>query len=140
MTGSPLPGSVRSEITENANKAGNPVKTSTGASQTNAIPYADSSGNLAHTSVTASKPVYIDSSSVPQTGSFPFALPAVQATSTLPLLDLTGVGSAGLLTTTIVKASEVTTATIAGYIRVAITDTGDTVTDGSYYFPFYTIL
>lgn len=118
MTGSATPDSARTEIAENALKAGNPVKTSTGAA------------------ATASKPLYVDSSSKMASGSFPFALPVTLTDATLPIIDLTGVGTAGLLTTTFVKAADVSTHTVSGYLRIAITDTGDDVTDGSYYIPF----
>lgn len=122
MTGSPTPGSVRTEAQENALKAGNPVKTSTGAV------------------ATASKPLYADSSSLLASGAFPFALPINQPTTTSPLLDLTGIAASAILTRTLVAAGEVTTFTVTGYARVLVTDDGNQITDGSYYIAFGTIV
>ena len=141
MAGSITADGARGEIAENAIAVGNPVKASTKLhNQSSSLLYSDSSSNLATKAVTASKPVYIDSSSVPQTGTIPFALPINQATTTSPMFDLTGNGGAGILTQTLVAAGEVTTFTVTGYVRVLITDDGNQVTDGSYYIAFGTIV
>lgn len=110
---------LRQEIVENALVAGNPVKTvskiNVGAvSQLTA----DTSGNLQATA----------------------HLPVSQPTSTERILDLTGVGTTGALTQTFVGSATVTTATIAGYVRVNITNSGSGFTTGSYYLPVYTLV
>jgi len=43
------------------------------------------------------------------------------------------------LTRSIVDVGDVSTATVAGYVKIEIDDTGDQVTDGDYYMPFYTL-
>lgn len=122
MTGSPTPDSARSEIQENALKAGNPVKTS--------------SGGVA----TASKPLYVDSSSKMASGDLPFALPINQPTTTSPMMELTGIAASAILTRTLVAGAAVTTFTVSGYVRVLITDDGNQITDGNYYIAFGTIV
>ena len=110
---------LRDEIRENALVAGNPVKNSSKIS-VGAVSQltADSSGNLQATSF----------------------LPIVQPTSSLEVIDLTGVSATGILVNTLVGAATVTTATIAGYARIDVTASGTGLTSGSYYLPFYTIL
>lgn len=102
-----------------------------------AILYVDSSGAIRETGVTASKPVYIDSSSVPQTGAIPFPLEVTAANdTTFTFLDLTGRSSIStdeLLTGTFVQGAQVTTFTKAGFLQVNITDNGGNITDGIYY-------
>lgn len=54
-------------------------------------------------------------------------------------IRVTGTAAADVLTQTIVASAAVTTATVAGYIRLNIQDEGNQVTDSYYYLPFYTI-
>lgn len=111
--------SLRVEIVENSLVVGNPVKTATKAS-VGAVSQmtADASGNLQATA----------------------HLPVVQPTATLPIFQLTGTGTTGILVNTFVVASDVTTATIGGYVRATLTNPGTGLTTGSYYLPVYTIL
>lgn len=67
-------------------------------------------------------------------------LPIVQPTLTEKALDITGIGATGVLVNTLVGGATVTTATIGGYIRVNITNSGSGFTSGSYYLPVYTIV
>lgn len=110
---------VREEIRENALVSGNPVKSSNKVN-VGAVRQltSDSSGNLQATA----------------------SLPIVQPTATSPIFQLTGVGASGTLVDTFVVASDVTTATIGGYIRATLTNTGTGLTTGDYYLPVYTIL
>lgn len=64
---------------------------------------------------------------------------ANQSSSSLELFDLRGTGATGALTQTFVGGATVTTATIAGYVRVKITNAGSGFTSGSYYMPVYTL-
>ena len=110
---------------------------------TSSVPYIDSAGKLAATGVTASKPVYIDSSSVPQTGGFPFAVPMIAGATNTSASVVTIQGSATgsvdeLMHLTLVKGANAT-ATIAGWYRATITDDAGVVTTGAYYVPFYTL-
>ena len=92
---SPSGDALKLEVDAGKMKVGNQVLASTGLPVTaNALPYADSASTLAVTTVTASKPVYINSSSVPQTGAFPFSVPVsgLPATSTA-FVDVTGFSS-----------------------------------------------
>ena len=110
---------------------------------TNSLPYVDSVGKLAATGVTASKPVYIDSSSVPQTGALPFAIPlsAGATDSGFSTWTITGraTGSADELMHLNLVLGANATSTIAGFIRTTITDGAGVITDGAYYIPFYTL-
>ena len=113
------------------------------AATASAIPYIDSGSKLAATTVTASKPVYIDSSSVPQTGALPFANPlsAGATDSSFSTWTITGraTGSADeLMHLNLVKGANATS-TIAGFVRTTITDQAGVITDGDYYVPFYTL-
>lgn len=110
---------------------------------TNSLTYVSSAGKLAATGVTASKPVYIDSSSVPQTGGFPFTVPMLGGTLTTSTAIMSIQGSATgsddeLMHLTLVKGANAT-ATIGGFFRATITDDAGVITTGSYYVPFYTL-
>lgn len=115
---------VRDEIRENALVAGNPVKDSSKITVTTSRGlYADSSGNLA------------------SVAPFPLAVSSSEGTTTA-VLSLTGastLSASGPLTNTLVISSAVTTATIAGYARVTVTDSAGNVSTSNYYVPFYTI-
>jgi hypothetical protein len=50
-----------------------------------------------------------------------------------------GSAAAGVLTQSIVNASDVTTATLAGYVKVYVQDDGNQITDQAYYQPLYTL-
>ena len=113
------------------------------AASASAIPYIDSNSKLASTVVTASKPVYIDSSSVPQTGGFPFAVPMIAGASSTSASVVSIQGSATgsadeLMHLTLVKGANAT-ATIAGWYRATVTDDAGVITTGDYYVPFYTL-
>lgn len=133
------PDAVREEIRENAIVVGNPVKT---AAKLKALAsyllYSDSNSDFATSAITASKPVYIDSSSVPQTGDLPFAMPvdvSGQAT-TSAVLKFTGRATASGsndLGLTLVAGGAVTTFTATGYVRVQIVDSAGILTDGFHY-------
>lgn len=116
--------SVRAEIIENALKVGNPVKDSIGIPilTANALSV-DSNGSMAATSPL---PVTVSSS---------------QATTTA-LMSFTGastLSATGPLTNTIVATAAVTTFTVTGYARVALTDNAGNVTSSNYYVAFGTV-
>lgn len=113
----PTPDGLKKEIEENANVVGNPVKLATLAP------------------ATASKPIYVDSNSKLAAGAIPFSVPITPSTATTTFLNVTGTGTADVMTTNVVVdgAGGATTFTKAGYIKVSITDTGDVMTDGDYY-------
>lgn len=120
------------------------VDDSSEASITSAVLYADASGNLAKTSVSASKPVYIDSSSVPQTGSLPFSLPIVAngTSTTQSFLNLTGSSSesgTNDMGLQLVKGSDYTTFTKSGAIRITITDSAGNLVNGDHYIQLGTL-
>lgn len=134
-----------SEIAKRALRVGNDIYSSgnTQNGTTNALPYADSNGKLAASSITASKPVYIDSSSVPQAGNIPFAFPLSAGATDTSFAVASIVGSATgsadeLMHLTLVGGANAT-ATIAGFYRVTITDNGGVITSGNYYAPFYVL-
>lgn len=143
MSTSATPDSVRSEITENALKVGNPVKTAAGAAGTaSSLIYEDSSSNLATAAMTASKPVYINSSSVPTTGAFPFSVGIGRADSTSGSFmtltgysSLSGVNDLGLT----LVAGGTASFTIVGFTRVSLVDSGGNITTGDYYMPYGTL-
>lgn len=121
MAGSISPDGARSEITENALKAGNPVKTSAGAK------------------ATASQPVYVDSSSNMATGAFPFTLPVDIDSNTASVASFDVVGLEGVITGTVVNIAG-STVTQTGALRITVTDaTGIGATTGAYYIPFGTL-
>ena len=143
MPSSSTPDGLKAEIDAGKMAIGNPVVTSTGAPATaSSLPYIDSSSQLARTAVTASKPVYIDSNSVPQTGGFPFGIvvTGVEATQAA-VFDITAVttlSAAEIMHETIVSGAA-TSLTTTGFLRIKITDTADNLTDGFYYVPFGTL-
>ena len=110
---------------------------------TGSLAYVDSAGKLAASSITASKPVYIDSSSVPQTGALPFAmlLSAGATNSGLSTWSITGraTGAASDLMHLNLVLGANATATIGGFVRTTITDQAGVIADGDYYIPFYTL-
>lgn len=118
---SPTPDSVKAEIDAGRMKVGNAVLTAAGAvaSPTKISQMTtDASGNLQVTD----------------------ALPVHQNTITAALITARASGTTGVLTQTFVIGSDVTTATIGGYIRVGITNDGTGIATGSYYLPVYTIV
>lgn len=125
MTSSISPDGARAEIVENALVAGNPVK--------------NSSKGIA----TASKLIYVDANSKLASGGLPFAAPLISGvTSTsASVLDVEGsaTGSADeLMHLTLVKGANATS-TIAGFMRITVTDDAGVITNGAYYMPFYTL-
>ena len=113
----PTPDGLKKEIEENSNVVGNPVKASD------------------NTPATASKPIYVDSSSDLASGAFPFSVPITPSAATVTFLNVTGTGTADVMTSNVVVdgTGGATTFTKKGYIKVSITDTGDVLTDGDYY-------
>ncbi len=87
--------------------------------------------------VTVLSQSYVDANSKMQVSE---AAIIAQSVSTVELFDLRGTGTTGTLTNTFVVGSDVTTATIAGYIRIKATNAGSGLTSGSYYLPIYTIV
>lgn len=89
---------------------------------------------------TASQQLWIDLDSRKAAGTQqPFALGAGQSTITSSLLTLSGKGTSGVLTTTLVTGADVTTATKAGFVRVTISDDNSVLTAGDYYLQLFTI-
>lgn len=141
---SPSSDSLKVEIDQGRMKVGNQIQASTGSPTTaSALPYIDSSSKLAATAVTASRPVYIDSSSVPQTGAIPFAYLLAPTSSATSLIDFSGRSNPGsadtLMQGQIVAGARVTTLTYTGFLQVNITDAAGNVTDGVHYIPFGTL-
>lgn len=74
------------------------------------------------------------------------------ASGTVPVLKLdqgdvseefirfVGTSANAVLTQSIVEAADVTTATIAGYLKIYVSDDGNQVTDAAYFVPFYSIV
>lgn len=133
------PDGAREEIAENALVVGNPVKNSSKVQNvTSSLVFADSNSKLARTAVTASKPVYIDSSSVPQTGALPFAMPVDVSGQGTTSAVASFVGTSTLsgtadMTLTFVAGSAFTTFTKTGAIRVQIVDASGNLVDGAHY-------
>lgn len=111
--------SLKAEIDLGVMKVGNQVRTATG------FP------------VAASTTLTTDSNSLLQALA---ALPIVQPTATAELLTVNAKSTAGVLTTTLVNGSDVTTATKGAFLRVNLTDANGNVTAGGYYLELFTIL
>lgn len=115
--------SVRSEITENAIVAGNPVKTSS------KLP------------VTASKPLYADSTSLLASGAFPFAVPFEAQAATDSAVSISGTPNGNIMTQTLVAAASATTVTSAGFARITIVSANEAImSSGAYYIQVNTLL
>jgi hypothetical protein len=56
-----------------------------------------------------------------------------------PFIKFVGDAAAATLTRDIVAAADVTTATIAGYVKVEVQDDGNQITDQDYFLPLYTL-
>lgn len=99
--------------------------------------------------VTASKPVYVDSSSQVQTGDIPFAATMAGVivsgllSTAVSALDVTGQSNPGsantLMQGQLVVGSRVTTFTKTGFIQVNITDSAGNITDGVHYIQIGTL-
>jgi len=85
---------------------------------------------------TPSAQLHVDQSST--TGAQPVLL-LDQADVSEEFIKFVGSAAAGVLTQSIVNASDVTTATVAGYLRVYVQDDGNQITDQAYYVPIYTL-
>lgn len=111
---------LQAQVSAHELKIGNVVRASTGSGLTvgsNLVLTTDSSGNL-----TALAP-----------------LTAVQPTVASEVATLTGKSTAGILTTTLVAGGDVTTATKAAFLRVALTDSNGNITNGNYYLELFTL-
>lgn len=114
------------------------------------IPYLNSSKELAlGGAVTASKPMYIDSSSVPQAGNIPFATTMAgvvvsgMVSTTVSAFNITGRSNPGsddtLMQGQLVAGARVTTFTKTGFIQVNITDSAGNILDGVHYIQIGTL-
>lgn len=56
-----------------------------------------------------------------------------------PFLKLIGTAASADLTRSIVKAGDVSTATLQGYVKVEVRDDGNQITDQDYFIPIYTL-
>lgn len=113
------PDAVRQEISTNAMRVGNPITNANGTPAATAVLNltADASSNLqTHARITG-----------------------VQPTNTAATFNITGGSTSGLLTTTLVAGSDVTTATKACFIRLDLTDSNGHITNGSYYLEAFTL-
>jgi hypothetical protein len=54
-------------------------------------------------------------------------------------MKLIGTAAAATVTNSIVAQADVTTATVAGYVKVEVQDDGNQITDQDYYMPVYTL-
>lgn len=119
---SPSTDGLKDEIEQGKMKVGNQVVTSTGAAITDASPmFVDASGRLA-----AALPVLMATGAT-NTG---IAVMSVRGSAT---------GSANDLMHLTLVAGANATATIAGYMRITVTDDAGVITTGNYYAPFYTL-
>lgn len=81
--------------------------------------------------------VHIDQSST--TGAIP-VLTVDQADVSEEFIRFIGTSANGVLTQSIVEAADVSTATIAGYLKIFISDDGNQITDAAYYVAFYSLV
>lgn len=92
-------------------------------------------------SVTASKPLYVDSTSKLASGAIPHSVPITPSTSTTTFLNLTGSATADVMTTNFVVdgTNGATTFTKKGYVKISVTDSGAVGTNGDYYIQIGTL-
>jgi len=81
--------------------------------------------------------LHIDQSST--TGAVP-VLTVDQADVSEEFIRFIGTSANAVLTQSIVEAADVTTATIAGYLKIYVNDEGNQLTDQAYYLPIYTLV
>ena len=62
-----------------------------------------------------------------------------QADVSEEFVEFIGTAASGVLTQSFVNDADVTTSTVAGWVKILVTDDGDQITDGNYYIPFYTL-
>ena len=72
------------------------------------------------------------------TAAIPVAL-LDQADVDQPFIKFIGTAASATLTNSLVAAADVTTATVAGYVKVEVRDDGNQITDQVYYMPVYTL-
>ena len=72
------------------------------------------------------------------TAAIPVAL-LDQADVDQPFIKFIGTAASATLTNSLVAAADVTTATVAGYVKVEVRDDGNQITDQTYYMPVYTL-
>lgn len=98
-------------------------------------------GNAVHIR-TAQTPVAANTMLTTDANSFLQATPdcpVVQPTITGQLFTLTGGSTSGVLTTTLVAGSDVTTVTKGAFLRVNLTDSNGNITNGNYYIQLSTL-
>lgn len=119
-------------INEFAMRVGNFVKNATNSDRVAGgyQLYADTAGKLQ--SATSSDGSLVNAKS---TDGASTPLLVHQDTSTLPVLQFSGIASEGLLTTTIVEGTS-SSVTQKGFVRIYVTGTDTIVSTGFYYMPF----
>ena len=119
---SSTPDGLKQEIDQGRMNVGNQVLTATGAP------------------INTASPMFVDAN-----GRMAAALPVVMATGAtntgISVLSIQGsaTGSANDLMHLTLVAGANATATIAGYMRITVTDDAGVITTGNYYAPFYTL-
>jgi hypothetical protein len=119
---SSTPDSVKAEIEGGKMKVGNTVADATGAA------------------ITIPAPLFVDAN-----GAMATSLPTIFATGAantgVAVMDIRGsaTGTANDLMHLTLVAGANATATIAGYMRISVTDAAGVITTGAYYAPFYTL-
>lgn len=143
---SPTPGSVQDELNTKAFKEDNFLTTVEGASSTvSSLPYVNSESKLQTKPLNPSKPLWVDSNSVPHAGEFPFAVPLHSGvvntgSSVLDIKGSSTLTANDIYHQVLVEGSQVTTFGSQVYIRVSVTDEAGNITDGDYYIQAGTIV
>lgn len=134
---SPSPDAVKVEIDQGRMKVGNEILKAVGTVIGGLYQLAaDSAGKLVEITSSVGSLIHAQQSSTTGTAT---PLVVEQQAITLPALKITGRSAADVLVNTLVAGASVTTATKAGFVRVAIVDSAGVMTDGSYYLEVFTI-
>ena len=134
---SPSPDAVKTEIDQGRMKVGNEVLKAVGTVISGLYQLAvDSAGKLVEITSSVGSLIHAQQSSTTGTDT---PILVEQQAITLPALKITGRSAADVLVNTLVAGASVTTATKAGFVRVAIVDSAGVMTDGSYYLEVFTI-
>ena len=97
----------------------------------------NSAGNVGIGTTGPLAKLHVDQSST--TGAVP-VLTVDQADISEEFVRFIGTSANAVLNQSIVEAADVTTATIAGYLKIYVQDDGNQLTDQSYYLPIYTLV